>query len=75
MSNLFSQTGVFAVHVFGCENIFLDQAFPSEHFGMYVRITAGSVTKCTSLQSPLKKGRVVWNEVRNFPITVSVDRF
>ena len=67
----FLQTGVFAVHVFGCQNLFLDASFPPEHFGIYVQITAGSITKCTSLQSPFKKGRVVWDEIKNFSVTVS----
>ena len=67
----FIQTGVFAVHVFGAQNLYLDANFPPEHYGIYVQITAGSTTKCTSVQSPLKKGHVVWDEIRNFPVTVS----
>lgn len=67
----FIQTGVFAVRVFGAQNLHLDATFPPEHYGIYVQITAGSTTKCTSLQSPFKKGRVVWDEIRNFPVTVS----
>lgn len=63
-------TGVFAVHVFGAQNLYLDANFPPEHYGIYVQITAGSTTKCTSVQSPLKKGHVVWDEIRNFPVTV-----
>ncbi|KAM7426860.1 hypothetical protein ABFA07_021919 [Porites harrisoni] len=64
-------TGVFAVHVFGAQNLYLDANFPPEHYGIYVQITAGSTTKCTSVQSPLKKGHVVWDEIRNFPVTIS----
>lgn len=64
-------TGVFAVHVFGAENLYLDANFPPEHYGIYVQLTVGSTTKCTSLQSSLKKGHVVWNEIRNFPVTIS----
>lgn len=67
----FVQTGVFAVHVFGAQNLYLDANFPPEHYGIYVQITAGSTAKCTSVQSPLKKGHVVWDEIRNFPVTVS----
>ncbi|KAJ7386779.1 hypothetical protein OS493_006805 [Desmophyllum pertusum] len=63
--------GVFAVHVFGCQNLYLDANFPPEHFGIYVQITIGSITKCTSLQSPFKKGHVVWDEIRNFSVTIS----
>lgn len=70
----FLQTGVFAVHVFGAQNLYLDANFPPEHYGIYVQITVGSTTKCTSLQSPLKKGRVVWDEIRNFPVAVSFIR-
>ena len=65
------QTGVFAVHIFGAQNLYLDANFPPEHYGIYVQITVGSTTKCTSLQSPFKKGRIVWDEIRNFPVTVS----
>jgi len=62
-------TGVFAVHVYGCEN--LDLNFPPELFGFYVEITVGSMTKCTSTQSPFKNGRVVWDEIKNFSLTIS----
>jgi len=69
----FLQTGVFAVHVFGALNLYLDANFPPEHYGIYVQITVGSNIKCTSLQSPFKKGCVVWDEIRNFPVTVSLE--
>ncbi|PFX26895.1 hypothetical protein AWC38_SpisGene8449 [Stylophora pistillata] len=64
-------TGVFAVHVFGCRNLYFEENFPPEHFGIYVQITVGSVIKCTSLQLPFKKGCVVWDEIKNFSVTVS----
>ncbi|XP_068715773.1 cation channel sperm-associated targeting subunit tau-like [Montipora foliosa] len=63
-------TGVFAVHVFGAQNLYLDANFPPEHFGIYVQITVGSITKCSSLQSPVKKGCIVWDDVKNFPATI-----
>ena len=62
---------MFAVHVYGCQNLYMDANFPPEHFGIYVQITVGSMAKCTSLQSPFKKGRVVWDEIKNFSLTVS----
>lgn len=65
------QTGVFAVHVFGAQNLYFDATFPLEHSGMYVQIKVGSTTKCTSLQSPSKKGCIVWDDIKNFPATVS----
>nr|XP_058960154.1 uncharacterized protein LOC131787091 [Pocillopora verrucosa] len=64
-------TGIFAVHVFGCRNLYLDANFPPEHFGIYVQITVGLITKCTSLQFPFKKGCVVWDEIKNFSVIVS----
>ena len=60
---------MFAVHVYGCGN--LDLNFPLEHFGFYVEITVGSMIKCTSTQSPFRNGRVVWDEIKNFSLTVS----
>lgn len=63
-------TGVFAVHVFGAQNLYLDANFPPEHFGIYVQITVGSITKCSSLQSPVKKGCIVWDDVKNFPAII-----
>ncbi|CAH3123755.1 unnamed protein product [Pocillopora meandrina] len=65
------KTGIFAVHVFGCHNLYLDANFPPEHFGIYVQITVGLITKCTSLQFPFKKGCVVWDEIKNFSVIVS----
>ena len=65
------QTGVFAVHVFGAQNLYFDATFPLEHSAMYVQINVGSTTKCTSLQSPSKKGCIVWDDIKNFPATVS----
>jgi len=64
-------TGVFAVHVFGTQNLYFDATFPLEHSGMYVQIKVGSTTKCTSLQSPSKKGCIVWDDIKNFPATIS----
>ncbi|KAK2562675.1 hypothetical protein P5673_014380 [Acropora cervicornis] len=64
-------TGVFAVHVFGAQNLYFDATFPLEHSGMYVQIKVGSTTKCTSLQSPSKKGCIVWDDIKNFPATIS----
>lgn len=64
-------TGVFAVHVFGAQNLYFDATFPLEHSAMYVQINVGSTTKCTSLQSPSKKGCIVWDDIKNFPATIS----
>ena len=60
------------MHVFGAQNLYLDANFPPEHFGIYVQITVGSITKCSSLQSPVKKGCIVWDDVKNFPAIVSL---
>ena len=65
------QTGLLAIRVFGCTNLYLDKEIIPDHFGLYVDITIGFSSKCTSVQSCFKKGRVIWDESKNFSIPVS----
>ena len=57
--------------MFGCQHLILDGDSLPENYNVYGKLSVGYMAKSTSVNLEIKKGRVVWNEVLNFPITVS----
>ncbi|XP_031575215.1 C2 calcium-dependent domain-containing protein 6-like [Actinia tenebrosa] len=64
-------TGLLAIRVFGCSNLYLDKQIIPDHYGLYVNISVGVSSKITSVKSCYKKGKVIWDEIKNFSIPVS----
>lgn len=63
--------GVLSVNVFGCQNLILDGDSVPDNYKLYGKVSVGSLGKSTSVTMQTKKGKPVWNEVLNFPITIA----
>ena len=42
-----------------------------DNYQLYGKVSVGPLAKSTSVNMQTKKGKIVWNEVFNFPIVVS----
>jgi hypothetical protein len=42
-----------------------------DNYQLYGKISVGPLAKSTSVTTQTKRGKIVWNEVLNFPILVS----
>lgn len=62
--------GVLSVHVFGCQHLMLDGDSLPDSYIVYGKVSVGSVAKSTSVIQQTKRGKIVWNEILNFPITI-----
>lgn len=69
--NFSHQVGVLSVHVFGCQQLIMDGDSVPENYQLYGKLSVGPLAKNTSVRMQTKKGKIIWNEVLNFPILVS----
>ena len=60
-----------SVHVFGCQHLIIDGESVPENYQLYAKVSIGPLAKSTSVIMQTKKGKIIWNEVFNFPIVVS----
>lgn len=67
----YSKAGVLSVHVFGCQNLIVDGDSIPDNYELYGKVSVGTLAKNTSIATQTRKGKIIWNEVLNFPITVS----
>ncbi|XP_028415755.1 C2 calcium-dependent domain-containing protein 6-like [Dendronephthya gigantea] len=62
--------GVLSVHVFGCQHLIMDGDSIPDSYQLYGKVSVGTLVKSTSVTTQAKKGKIIWNEVLNFPITI-----
>ena len=60
-----------SIHVFGCQHLIMDGDSVPDNYQLYGKISVGPLAKSTSVTTQTKRGKIVWNEVLNFPILVS----
>ena len=65
--------GVLSVHVFGCQHLIMNGDSVPDSYQLYGKVSVGPLAKNTSVTTQTKRGKIIWNEILNFPVAVSRD--